>query len=307
MSYQVTAMLSHSFQQLRHFVAVAEELHFGRAARRLNISQPPLSQSIMRLEASLGFDLFERTRRSVVLTPAGRVFLAETQLTLRQVQRAENLARKTAAGENGDLTIGFVGPALLRAVPVALAILRERLPDVEVRLLERNSEQQVIGLRDGSIDVAFLFTPEGWRDNVEVRDIESAGLMVAVPEAWDLASRESIGVADLENQPMIFIAEGDRPDYHHRFFAVCAAAGFTPRIVQRAAQAHTLLRLTAAGVGVSLARSATALVGFPGVRFVPITDLPVDLAPYLSLAWRPDLFGKIRATVEQIAATIMEG
>jgi DNA-binding transcriptional LysR family regulator len=146
-------------RHMRHFVAVAEELHFGRAAARLGMAQPPLSQSIRRLEGALGFPLLERTRRRVGLTPAGQVFLEEARSTLRRADEAVRIARRAASEDMAELTVTFVSAALYRTLPEVLRSHREGFPAAAIRLDERPTEAQLAGLQDGSVDIDFVTPP----------------------------------------------------------------------------------------------------------------------------------------------------
>jgi DNA-binding transcriptional LysR family regulator len=156
-------------RHLRYFRAVATELHFGRAAEKLHISQPPLTKQIQDLEAELGFDLFNRTKRSVVLTPAGQAFLCEVNQILQQLDRAIDIGSKTSRGELGQISIGFVGSATYNILPVMLQQFRDRYPDVRIELHELTTDRQLIWLREGRIDIGLIRPP------IIERDFNSCG------------------------------------------------------------------------------------------------------------------------------------
>lgn len=272
---------------MRHFVAVAEELHFGRAAARLGMAQPPLSQSIRRLEAAFGFALFERTQRRVTLTAAGRVFYEEARRTLVQADEAVRLARRAASDDTAQLSITFVSAALYRILPDALQRFRQRWPEVELRLDERPTELQVADLKSGAIDAGFVHPPLQHAADLNVELLHSDRLMIAIPKSSTLARRRSVALADLKGHDMVLFPHQQGPVLHNRIMQACRQAGFLPRITQEARQMHTLLTLVSAGMGVSLVPAGAQTMRIDGVLFKPLHGLPDDLAWELAIAWRP--------------------
>lgn len=271
---------------MRHFAAVAEELHFGRAAARLGIAQPPLSQSIKRLEADLGFPLFERTQRRVELTPAGEVFLTEARRTLEQSETAVRLAQQAASEHLASLTVTFVSAALYQVLPAALRAHRKRFPKVDIRLDERPSDAQLAGLRDGSVDLGFLHPPLKDLRGLQSETIARDRFIVALPSASPLARRRKLDLAELGDQDFVLFPHRQGPSLHGRLMAACRRAGFLPRIAQEAGRMHTLLSLVAAGLGVSLVPEGARSLPIAGVTFVPLHGLPEELCWELMIVWR---------------------
>jgi DNA-binding transcriptional LysR family regulator len=274
-------------RQMRHFVAVAEERHFGKAARRLNMAQPPLSQSIMRLEEELGAKLLERSRRGVWLTPAGSVFLAEAQRTLMQADLARTVTQRAASLGPQRLNVSFVGPALYRVLPAILSEFREKHPYFCPRLFELSSPEQMAGLRQGTYDVAFVVpTP----DLVEAGDqflVERAEYVIAAPEGSRLAKLESIHLADLQDEMMILAPADESPIHLSALQAACRAVGFVPIATHEATQANVRLSLVAAGVGYSFVPATAALSQRSGVVYVPVRDMPTRNRFEMMITWRP--------------------
>jgi DNA-binding transcriptional LysR family regulator len=274
---------------LRHFVAVGDDLHFGKAAIRLNMAQPALSQSIKRLEASLGIRLLERNNRHVALTAAGRVFLDEARKALDQTKFAIRAARQVAAGETGELRIGTVTGALFRYLPNAVRLFRSRWPGVQLRLDERPMEEQITGLNTGDIDAAFLYTPFQGSEGLAFRTLYQYGFLAAVPETGPLAKKSRIKLADLAAEPFILFPQRQGPQMHAAIMAACQAAGFTPRITQEAQRIQTMLSLVACGLGVTLVQDSTASMQVDGVKLIPLEDMPPSLIWGLGVVWRPPL------------------
>jgi DNA-binding transcriptional LysR family regulator len=253
-------------RHLRYFLAVADTLHFTRAARQLGIAQPPLSQQIKRLEQLLGHPLFERTTRGVKLTPAGRLLADRARATLSRVAEDIELARRTGRGEEGALTVGFSGSIMFTELPAAIKTFRRRYPRVELRLREMVTADQLISLQDGTLNLAFM------RDGDPTPGIDSTPILkeryVAVlPETHPLAARPTLRVADLSAEPFILFHRHMGPLAFDRTVACCQRAGFTPNIVQNAPQFPTLFRLIAAGIGVTLAPACMLKLTIPGAVY----------------------------------------
>ncbi|MDT0381090.1 LysR substrate-binding domain-containing protein [Streptomyces sp. DSM 42041] len=270
-------------RQLRYFVTVAEELHFGRAAARLHMSQPPLSQQIQRLERHLGFPLFERTRRSVHLTRAGEVLLQEAQRALAQADRAEEVAGLIRSGTAGTVRIGFVGSALYGVLPHALRSLRSRLPDVHFTAREMESNDQLRALEEDVIDLGLTRPPLPLGD-LAVRDIHEEALVAALPEGHPLEGRgRPVALRELAAEPFVLFS----PEHGSGFWATlaraCDDAGFSPEVTYRAEHIHTMIGMVAAGLGVSLVPASAAQLRLGQVRYLPLAGPPVMLR--LSLIW----------------------
>jgi DNA-binding transcriptional LysR family regulator len=256
-------------RHLRYFVAVAEELHFGRAAARLHVAQPALSQQIKHLEEELKVRLLERTKRRVALTEPGRAFLAEARRTLANAQSAVEVARRAARGEVGRLRVGYVDLAMWGALPGLLRRFTEAFPSVELALTELHREPQRQALLRGDLDVGFLTLREGDAE-LEGRLVSADPLVVALPEHHPLARRRRVPLAELAGEPWVTFPRELKTLYLDLTFATCAAAGFIPRVVQETAQLHSLTSLVSAGIGVTLVPSIVAEAARAGVAFRPL-------------------------------------
>jgi len=270
---------------LRHFLAVAEELHFGRAAKRLGMSQPPLSQSIQRLETSLGALLFDRSRQHVILTPAGRALLQEARGLLAQVEQAERLVRRVAEGNLARLRVAFVPWSLVRALPRALRAFHRQWPGVEARLYERASRQQVASLRAGEIDLGIVSLRMIATEGLQVRVVERSRLAVAVPSSWPQARQAKLRLADLSACPFLVFPPQLSPAWHEAVIAACRDAGFRPNVIQETAQPFTMLNMVANGLGVALLQDTAASMKVDGVTLVPLADAPASFDTEIALAW----------------------
>ncbi|HWR17892.1 MAG TPA: LysR substrate-binding domain-containing protein [Terriglobales bacterium] len=253
-------------RHLRYFVAVAEELHFGRAAARLGIQQPPLSQQIKYLESTLGHPLFERTSRSVALTAAGRELLERARRTLARVQEDLNAVRRVGRGEIGNLTVGFAGSAMLTSLPDVIRSYRREYPAVQLRLMEMVTAEVIEHLRDGTVDLGFLRDP-GEVEGLVIQSLMREPFVAILPARHRLASQQSISIAKLKGEPFVFHPRSMGPVAYDRTMGVCERAGFRPQVVQEAPQWPTAIRLIGAGLGVSIAPACVAKLGTPGVVF----------------------------------------
>ncbi|HET6449919.1 MAG TPA: LysR substrate-binding domain-containing protein [Spirochaetia bacterium] len=240
-------------RHLRYFVAVAEELHFSRAAERLHVAQPPLSQQIRRLEEELGVRLLERTRRRVQLTDAGRTVLEEARRTLSQAERVVQAARGAAEGSAGILRVGFSSSAPYTMLPAILRAFRARYPGVVLALFERSTEEQVGMLSAGALDAGFLRRPiADAPESLAVTTILREPLILAVPRDHPLRRRASITVRSLAGEPFVFFPRQAAPGLYDEIMALCRRNGFTPRVAQEAVQMQTIVSLVSAGLGVAI-------------------------------------------------------
>jgi DNA-binding transcriptional LysR family regulator len=272
-------------RHLKYFVAVAEEMHFGRAARRLHIAQPPLSQQIMNLEEELGVKLFDRTRRAIQMTDAGAYFLKEAQQLLLHVEQATETARRIYLGQAGRLIVGFVGSVVHTFLPEGLRKFRERFADVELVLKELNTAEQREALLARRLDVGFLYL--GAQDPLLAsQQLMRAPLMVVVPKKHALAHRKSLDIRELAQETFIANTRSSEPVVRDAFISLCHAAGFSPKIAQEAGHVQTVLGLVASGLGVCLLPDFIKNIRRQGVQYVPLSGAPPTVK--LGVVWRSD-------------------
>jgi DNA-binding transcriptional LysR family regulator len=271
-------------RHLRYFAAVAETLHFRRAAERLSIAQPALSQQIQQLERELGVQLLDRTRRRVALTEAGIVFLERARATIAEAAEAVRLARMAGRGELGQLSVGVVTSALYGAFPDVVRVFRERHRQVHLTLQELPANEQTLALRAGRIHVSFLRPPIDETD-LTVRIIAREPWMVALPTSHPLAGKTRVSVKALAGEPFLLFSRELAPGLYDQLIAVCQSAGFSPRIVQEA-QMHTIVSLVAAGIGVSLVPATLENLSRRGLVYKKLAGTTPKLD--LAVAWRRD-------------------
>ncbi|SDD77392.1 LysR family transcriptional regulator [Paraburkholderia lycopersici] len=262
-------------KQLRYFVAVAEELHFGRAARRLFISQPALSFDIRKFEEQLGVQLLERTNRAVALTNAGNVLLEEARRLLEQAEEVRCIAARSAHGLAGRLRIGFVNSMLYRGLPEAVRRFEVDHPAVEVVLREMNTAEQVQALQRLQIDLGFAH----WgRFPAEVRSdvLFSEPFLCCLPEGHRLARKRRIELATLAREPFILFPRSVSPHYHDQIIATCVEAGFSPQIRHEARLWQTVVTMVEFGMGIALVPAALGAAGGARVVFRPLASNPYE-------------------------------
>lgn len=258
-------------RHFRYFVVLAEELHFGRAAQKLHIAQPGLSQQIQTLEAELGVSLLARTRRHVELTTAGRFFLQESRRILAQVQRAENLARRAGSGEIGRLTVAGTESATWDVLPELLREYRQRYSEVELVIREMTTPLQVAALHSGEIDVAFLRAPVN-TEGLTAHTVRREPFAVLLPEAHPLARRAAIPLTALASEPLVVYPASPRPSWADVIIGVCRHAGFEPRVIHEASETATAVSFVAAGLGFVLVPEALKGLVRPGVLYRPLAS-----------------------------------
>jgi DNA-binding transcriptional LysR family regulator len=271
-------------RHLRYFSAVAETLHFRRAAERLSIAQPALSQQIQQLERELGVQLIDRTRRKVSLTEAGVVFLDRARATLAEASAAVQLAQMAGRGELGHLAVGVVTSALYGTFPDIVRVFGERYRQVHLTLHELPANQQTLALRAGRIHVSFLRPPIDETD-LTVRIIAREPWVVALPMSHPLAKKTRVSLAALAGEPFLLFSRELAPGLYDQLIAMCQRAGFSPRIVQEA-QMHTVVSLVAAGIGVSLVPATLENLSRRGLVYKKLSGATPKLE--LAVAWRRD-------------------
>jgi DNA-binding transcriptional LysR family regulator len=276
-------------RQLRYFVTVAEEMHFGRAAVRLHMTQPPLSQTIQSLEAALGTPLFFRTKRSVSLTPAGIALLPEARRLLLQAASLPDLAKRAASGESGRLSLAFVSTADYSVLPPFLREFREHYPQVEIDLREATTDVQLEELAQGRIDAGLLIPPmpDKLKGEIDYLPLISEPLILAAPHNLKaLRGTKTIALSMLGDTPLIIFPRRIAPAFHDAILACFHDAGLTPRIGQEAIQMQTIVGLVSAGMGIALVPQSVSNLKRPGVEYRPLADRTPMVET--GLAWRRD-------------------
>ncbi|HEP9022027.1 TPA: LysR family transcriptional regulator [Pseudomonas aeruginosa] len=270
-------------RHLRYFIAVAEELHFGRAAERLGISQPPLSQQIQALEEEIGARLFERTNRRVELTDAGRLFLDESRQVLAQVDKAVLLARRAHLGELGELKIGFTSSApFTSTIPSSIHAFRKAYPDVHLDLLEMSSRQVLKALLEESLQVGVI-RPLALPDAVHWVELFREPLVAVLRADHPLAagSEDGLAIAALAEEPFVFFPRSYGTGLYDQVIALTRQAGFSPRIAQEASEAMTIIGLVSAGLGVSILPASFRRTRVDGVVYRTLSDPEATTAVWL--------------------------
>lgn len=270
-------------RHLHYFIAVAEELHFSRAAERLCISQPPLSQQIRSLEDELGVKLFERTKRHVQLTEAGKVFLERSYLVLAQLEQAIEVTQRIGRGEVGRLAIGFVDSATYNVLPDVLRVFREQFPAIELRLHELTTTQQIHALYQNQIDVGVVrsaITDPGLSTECVLQE----SLVLALPQTHPLSAQVNVSVSTLADESFILFPAKLGPVFYDQIIQICQQAGFHPKVAQEAVQMQTIIGLVAAGLGIAFVPASLQNFHRSGVIYRPLQEQTPQTGLYL--AWR---------------------
>ncbi len=286
------------FNQLSCFVAVAEELHFGRAAARLFMTQPPLSRQIQLLEHALGVKLFERTSRTVRLTTAGQVFLVDATRLLSLAEQAAISARRASKGETGRVTIGFIASAGLELIPQLVVAAQRALPNIDVVLKEMVSVTQFEALTANTIDLGFV-RPLPARQALECQIVAHEPLLVALPADHPLAAKSHIKLDDLSGLPFVMYTPTGGKYFHGLITGLFGAAGVVPNYIQYLDLSHTILALVRAGLGVSIVPTSAVQLHFDNVVFRPMRQDEVFAETYM--AWRADQRNPALATFRNFA------
>lgn len=266
---------------LRYFVAVAEELSFSRAAKRLHLSQPPLSYAIKQLEDGLKAQLFLRSSRHVALTPAGRALYKEALFLLRRHTDVRDLVSRIDAGLQGQIKIGFVGSMLYRNLPIVLKQCKEQYPDVEHILLELNSAEQIELVERGGIDIGFIHA-NPVPDTVICEELIVEPFSICLPATHRLAHKPRLDLAELADEDFIFFSRSFSPIYYETLFAMCLDAGFLPSVKYEARHWLSVASLVSQGMGVSIVPECLARSGLSGIRLLPFKHKQRSVA---SLIW----------------------
>lgn len=270
-------------RHLKYFIAVAEERHFGRAAARLHMAQPPLSQQIRQLEEQLGTPLMVRTTRKVELTPAGQVLLDRGRVLLQELQVLESDVQQVGDGATGVLRVGFTGTATYRLMPTIVQAARRTLPGLRITVQgEMLTPQMEAALEEGRLDAAVL-RPPVQSGAIALKLLEQDQLVAALPADSPLAEKGTLELAALSEEG--FIGYPGYSAVSSIFIDACRKAGFQPRVVQEAKETSTLLSLVASGMGIALVPMTSRMFSYQGVAFRPLRNPPpMDLA----VAWNSD-------------------
>lgn len=256
-------------RDIRNFLAVAGTLHFGRAARQLNIAQPVLSQQIKRMESLLGHTLFERTSRGVSLTTVGVFFQRRTQVLYSNLQDAIQTARNIGLGQEGNLIIGFSGSVMLSRFSYVIEQFRNSRPQVELHLRELHANEQIAQLRNGTLDVSVIRDGEP-TEGLVIRTLSREPFVAILPAHHPLAGKKRLLPAQLKDERFILFAPTMARLAYERTIGLCLAAGFRPNIVQEAPQWTTVVSLVRSGLGVSIAPASVSNLSMRGVIYRPI-------------------------------------
>ncbi len=287
-------------RHLRYFVAVAEALHFGRAAQRLHLAQPPLSQQIRRLEDLLGHALFTRTSRTVSLTPAGATFLERARRTLRTMANDIEETRSVGRGDVGSLHVGFVGSGMLTTLPSIFRDFREAHPGVRLHLHESFTSRVTESLGNGRLDVGVLRDGDPMK-SMSVHTIYSEPFVAVLPATHRRARQRSISPASLRDEPFVYYPRSAGTRAFEKPLRLCEEHGFRPQIVQEASHWLTILRLIGAGLGVSIAPECVRRIASPEVVCLPLAGSKIRSD--IELAYPA---GELRPIVERFARIAME-
>lgn len=287
---QSTGVATMEFRHLRCFVALAEELHFGRAARRLAMTQPPLSLNIRQLEEDVGARLFERDSKGVRLTAAGQAFRPQAEALLARAESARTLAREVGAGATGRLRVGFVGSMLFRRLPDFLHRFQTAHERLEVVLHELNSQEQIDALVNDELDLGFIHT-----DRVpvplRVRHLDSERFVACLPDGHPVAQRRTVRLVQLADDPFVLFARTSSPDYYARIIDMCHGAGFYPRVRHEVRHWLSVVAVVGQGMGVSVVPAPLQRSGIRGAVFRPLAGVaPADrtVQSHVYCAWHPD-------------------
>jgi DNA-binding transcriptional LysR family regulator len=270
-------------RHLRYFVTLAEELHFGKAAERLHIAQPPLSQQIRQLETELGFELFHRTKRKVELSEAGEVFLIEVQQIFRQLEQAIFFGRQVSRGEIGQLVVGFVSSAAYNILPDFLLNFRHNNPNINLELRELTTDEQLRWLQSGRIDVGFVRPPVD-KKNYESKIVFKESLIIALPQNHRLANQEKISLSSLINESFILFPRILAPGLYDLIISFCQQVGFSPQLAQEAIQMQTIVSLVAAEIGVAIVPESLQNLQRTGVVYKSFAEETPKVS--IAMIWR---------------------
>jgi DNA-binding transcriptional LysR family regulator len=271
-------------RHLKYFVAVAEELHFGRAAARVGIAQPPLSQQIKTLEEEAGVTLLFRTKRRVELTAAGAAFLIEARAALAHAGQAVVVAQRAASGQSGHISVGFVSSAVCGKMSSIFITMRKRFPDVSLELHDMTSEEQVEAMKEGKLDVGLVRPPVASAQTLSMEIVWREPLVAVLPKGHRLAREKEVAIQNLAEEPFLIVPRRMGPGFFDQIMGLCLRAGFAARVVQEARTVQTIVSLVASGMGISLVPESLQNLRRTGVvyRRLALPGATTDLA----VMWR---------------------
>src|SRR5438046_2243765 len=291
-------------RHLRYFVAVGEEQHYGRGAKRLRVAQPALSRQIQDLEEEIGFKLSDRLSRGVKVSAAGKVLLEDARRLLQQVEEATRRAKRVASGQSGTLRVGFVESISWHGVvPDSFREFRERQPDAELQLKPSSSQEQTEAVQSGRLDAGFVFTLAHIGRELAQLTLGSLNLMLAAPKGHPLTKLKKLRLRDLSDAAFVWFPRRESPAFYDRLMHECFRGGLkSPHIVQEAVNEATILSLVSCRMGVAFVSGATRWRCPESVALLPVTDLKLRL-PF-ALVWRKDnasaLLAKFVANVRSL-------
>lgn len=292
-------------RHLRYFVAVAEDMHFGRAAKRLHIVQPALSKQIAALERELGVTLISRTKHRIAFTPAGQAFFEEALDILRRVDHATRTAKMTESGAIGSLDIGFNGPAMLTVLPPLLREHRERYPGVRFVLHELPSAPLVRRIKDGALDAGFVY-PYPPDETLQFVTVLREPFIVGLPESHALAEESEIDLADCADDTFVLVSRSGSPGFFDQCLSLCQGYGFSPAVIEEGNSPAARYGMVSAGIGVTVVAASAVHAPFPGVVFRPLVDPSVDVE--LAFAYRTTddsaALGALMQTLEEVVGPL---
>lgn len=271
-------------RHLHYFIAVAEELNFGRAAERLHIAQPPLTRQIHQLEKELGVELFHRTTRRIELTEAGQVYLPEARRVLAQVQEGATLAQLASRGEVGRLMVGFEGSSAYDIVPLAVKAFREKFPRVSLIVREMTTGDQVRALHEGHLGLGFVVPPLSDTRDLMVETVLREPLIVAMPHDHPQSHQSAVDLADLKDETFIVCPRHHKCGLYDHLISICRQRGFSPRLTQETHEVQSILGFVAAGLGVALLPASVKHLQRSQVVYRTLQPLTEELE--LAIAWR---------------------
>ncbi len=294
-----------NLRQLRYFIAVAEELHFGRAAERLHVSQPPITRQIQALEDQLGAQLFNRTPRGVELTQAGALFLDEARNIAALLDQAADRVHRASEGGLGRIDIAIFGTAILSFIPRIILEFKRRYPDVKVVMHALDKLAQIEGLQNRSIDLGFnrMLTPV---PGLAIEELASEPLYIVVPDPGPFADRESVALSELAREPMMLFPASRAQGFVEKVTGLCHEAGFAPNVAQVVGDGFTAMALVAAGFGVSVVPQSITSVIMEGVKCLPISDVSDSARVDISCISREDDPSPIVANFLEVARSLSQ-